>query len=143
MVGLNTRSAQHVDQLWKPSPRRLFNDQSISIACRLWRAKTTQAVNGERVSSQPKKMIANTIAQAGIGLSSRPDYRGLHPRPSTHGCDTATRAGHAPEVRSGDAGHSTITLTLDTYSHVIPGLHAQAAAEMQKLFTEDAEEVER
>lgn len=31
-------------------------------------------------------------------------------------------------------GHSTITLTLDTYSHVTPGLHAAAAAEMQALF---------
>jgi hypothetical protein len=37
-------------------------------------------------------------------------------------------------------GHSTITLTLDTYSHVIPGLHAEAAKEMQKLFaTQDSE----
>jgi hypothetical protein len=35
-------------------------------------------------------------------------------------------------------GHSTITLTLDTYSHVIPGLHSQAATEMQKLFDQQS-----
>ncbi len=40
-------------------------------------------------------------------------------------------------------GHSTITLTLDAYSHVMPGLHAQAAAEMQKLFVEKERDLER
>ncbi len=39
--------------------------------------------------------------------------------------------------------HSTITLTLDTYSHVMPGLHAQAALEMQRLFKEQDRELER
>lgn len=40
-------------------------------------------------------------------------------------------------------GHSTITLTLDTYSHAIPGLHAQAANEMQKLFDRGEKEHDR
>ena len=40
-------------------------------------------------------------------------------------------------------GHSTITLTLDTYSHVVPGLHAQAAKEMQRLFDGGTRERER
>lgn len=31
-------------------------------------------------------------------------------------------------------GHSTIVLTLDTYSHVVPGHHDEAANEMEKLF---------
>lgn len=31
-------------------------------------------------------------------------------------------------------GHSTITLTLDTYSHVIPGHHDEAANEMERIF---------
>jgi hypothetical protein len=31
-------------------------------------------------------------------------------------------------------GHSSIALTLDTYSHLIPGLHEQAAATMDSLF---------
>jgi len=32
-------------------------------------------------------------------------------------------------------GHSTIVLTLDTYSHVIPAMHADAAAAMDAVFT--------
>ncbi len=31
-------------------------------------------------------------------------------------------------------GHSTITLTLDTYSHVMPSLHAEVASHMEALF---------
>jgi hypothetical protein len=40
-------------------------------------------------------------------------------------------------------GHSSITLTLDTYSHVLPGLHAQAAMEMQRLISKQGHELER
>ena len=32
-------------------------------------------------------------------------------------------------------GHSSIVLTLDTYSHVIPAMHADAAAAMDAVFT--------
>jgi integrase len=32
-------------------------------------------------------------------------------------------------------GHSTIVLTLDTYSHVIPTMHGDAAAAMDAVFT--------
>ena len=36
-----------------------------------------------------------------------------------------------PKVVSERLGHSTITLTLDTYSHVVPGLDADAAARLE------------
>lgn len=39
-----------------------------------------------------------------------------------------------PKVVQEMLGHSTIQLTLDTYSPVTPGLHAAAAAEMEALF---------
>jgi integrase len=32
-------------------------------------------------------------------------------------------------------GHLTITLTLDTYSHVIPAMHSDAAAAMDAVFS--------
>src|SRR5579872_5094559 len=38
-----------------------------------------------------------------------------------------------PKIVQEMLGHSTITLTLDTYSHVTPGLHAAAAAEMEAV----------
>jgi integrase len=39
-----------------------------------------------------------------------------------------------PKVVSEMLGHATITLTLDTYSHLVPVLHEQAAATMDALF---------
>jgi len=38
-----------------------------------------------------------------------------------------------PKVVSEMLGHATITLTLDTYSHLIPALHAEAASAMDRL----------
>jgi integrase len=32
-------------------------------------------------------------------------------------------------------GHSTITLTLDTYSHLIPAMHGDAAAAMDAVLS--------
>ncbi len=40
------------------------------------------------------------------------------------------RQGVHPKVVSEMLGHATITITLDTYSHLVPVLHAQAAAAM-------------
>ena len=39
-----------------------------------------------------------------------------------------------PKIVQEMLGHSTITLTLDTYSHVVPGHHEEAADEMEKIF---------
>ncbi len=38
-----------------------------------------------------------------------------------------------PKVVSEMLGHATISLTLDTYSHLVPAMHAQAAAAMDAL----------
>jgi integrase len=42
--------------------------------------------------------------------------------------------GTHPKLVQEMLGHSTITLTLDTYSHVTPGMHAEAAKKMDSLF---------
>jgi len=39
-----------------------------------------------------------------------------------------------PKVVQELLGHSTISLTLDTYSHVAPALHAEVADHMQSMF---------
>jgi integrase len=44
------------------------------------------------------------------------------------------RRGVHPKVVQELLGHSTISLTLDTYSHVAPALHAEVANHMQALF---------
>jgi integrase len=40
-----------------------------------------------------------------------------------------------PKIVSEMLGHATITLTLDTYSHLLPVMHAQAAAVMDDLLS--------
>jgi len=40
-------------------------------------------------------------------------------------------AGVSPKVMQERLGHSSVTLTLDTYSHVIPGMQAQAVTVME------------
>jgi len=44
------------------------------------------------------------------------------------------RRGVHPKVVQELLGHSTISLTLDTYSHVAPALHVEIANHMQALF---------
>jgi hypothetical protein len=38
-----------------------------------------------------------------------------------------------PKVVSERLGHSNVGITLDTYSHVLPSLQAQAAASLERL----------
>lgn len=42
-------------------------------------------------------------------------------------------AGTHPKVASEMLGHSTVVLTMDTYSHVLPTMQAQAAETMERL----------
>jgi integrase len=65
-----------------------------------------------------------------IGL---PQMR-LHDLRHTAATQLLTRGVH-PKVVQELLGHSTITLTLDTYSHVSPALHAQVAQQMESLFS--------
>ena len=44
--------------------------------------------------------------------------------------------GENPKIVQELLGHSTITLTMDTYSHVTPAMHAAAAQKMQTLFAD-------
>jgi integrase len=68
------------------------------------------------------------IAAAGV-----PDLR-VHDLRHTAATLLLTRGVH-PKIVQEMLGHSTISLTLDTYSHVAPGLHAVAATQMETLFT--------
>jgi integrase len=51
----------------------------------------------------------------------------------------ALAAGVPPKVISQRLGHATIAVTMDTYSHVIPGLDEQAAETVARLILGDAE----
>ena len=52
-----------------------------------------------------------------------------------HGWATlALQAGIHPKVVQERLGHSNIAITLDTYSHVVAGLHEEAAEQVAALF---------
>jgi integrase len=67
------------------------------------------------------------LAKAGL-----PRIR-VHDLRHTAATHLLTRGVH-PKVVQDLLGHSTISLTLDTYRHVAPGLHAQVADHMEVLF---------
>lgn len=48
------------------------------------------------------------------------------------------RAGEHPKVVAERLGHSTVTVTLDTYSHVVPGMQRQAALKLERLLAASA-----
>ena len=51
-----------------------------------------------------------------------------------HTCATLMlQQGTHPKIVSERLGHASIGITLDTYSHVLPGIQAQAAAQLDQL----------
>ena len=79
------------------------------------------ASNLRRMSFQP------LLERAGVPKIRFHDLR--------HTCATVLLAqGVHPKVVQEQLGHSQISLTLDTYSHVLPALQQEAANEMDKMF---------
>ena len=90
-----------------------------------------------------------------------PDGRALHPERFSKWFEQHTRAAGLPKIRLHDVrhsyataalaagipakivserlGHANIAITMDTYSHVLPGLDVQAAGTVAKLILGDAD----
>jgi integrase len=75
---------------------------------------------------------ASKMFQAKVKNSSLPRIR-LHDLRHTH-ATLALQVGVHPKVVSERLGHSSITLTLDTYSHAIPAMQEDAAEKVANLF---------
>jgi integrase len=74
-------------------------------------------------------MFQRHLARAGLPRQRFHDLR--------HACASLLLAqGVSPRVVMELLGHSQITLTLNTYSHVMPGLQAEAAARMDGLLSQ-------
>lgn len=68
------------------------------------------------------------------------DLEGLRVHDLRHAHATLMlRAGVHPKVVSERLGHASINITLDTYSHVLPGLQEAAAAAIDRALDEPAE----
>ena len=81
---------------------------------------------GLRLAGLETSVVAALIERAGL-----PRMR-FHDLPHTAATLLLAQGVH-PKIVQEMLGHSTISLTLDTYSHVIPGLQAEAAEKMEAL----------
>ena len=79
-------------------------------------------------SSWQRELFKKALSEAGLPAIRFHDLR------HTAATLLLSRGVH-PKVVSEMLGHSTITLTLDTYSHLVPILHDQAAELMDSILT--------
>ena len=79
------------------------------------------------------RTFAKTLKKAGI-----PHVR-LHDLRHTH-ATLMLKAGIHPKIVSERLGHASISITLDTYSHVVPGLQKAAAERFDKMLEEKPQE---
>lgn len=82
----------------------------------------------------------NRIFHKALSDAGLPKIR-IHDLRHTAATQLLERGVH-PKVVQEMLGHSTITITLDTYSHVIPSLHVHVADHMQLLFADRMEDRE-
>lgn len=96
----------------------------------------------------PRVFVVRCSSAAGIldlpfgGLSSAPGStppggtkEDPLPRPAAHGRDVGAPGGVHPKIVQEMLGHSQISITLDIYSHVLPGMGRAAAVAMDILFS--------
>jgi len=83
-----------------------------------------------------KPLRPNTITRAWAILAARCGVKviRLHDARHTH-ASLMLKQGIHPKIVQERLGHSTIAVTLDTYSHVAPGLQEAAAKRFDEAFT--------
>ena len=101
------------------------------------RAMLSMPLKGEDlVFSTPegKPLRPNTVSRAWTSLASRAGLRAirLHDARHTH-ASLMLKQGVHPKIVQERLGHASVQITLDTYSHVAPGLQEAAAESFDKL----------
>jgi integrase len=83
-----------------------------------------------------KPLQPNTVSRAWTGLASRAGVRviRLHDARHTH-ASLMLKHGVHPKIVQERLGHASIQITLDTYSHVAPGLQEAAEESFDKLIS--------
>jgi len=81
-------------------------------------------------------LVPNAITSAWLRLAKRAGLEGirLHDARHTH-ASLMLKQGVHPKIVQERLGHSTIAITLDTYSHVTPGLQEAAALRFDEVLT--------
>jgi integrase len=80
----------------------------------------------------PPDRVSDAFRDA-VVAASLPLIR-LHDLRHTH-ASLGLAAGIPAKVMSERLGHSTVSITLDTYSHVLPGMQEDAGLKIAALFT--------
>jgi len=83
-----------------------------------------------------KPFLPDTVSHAWLKLLRTTEIKAirLHDARHTH-ASIMLRQGIHPKIVSERLGHASIQTTLDTYSHVVPGLQQQAAERFDAAFT--------
>jgi len=83
-----------------------------------------------------KPLLPNTVTHAWIKLVRRTGLKGirLHDARHTH-ASLMLKQGTHPKIVQERLGHASIQITLDTYSHVAPGLQEAAATRFDEAFS--------
>ena len=77
----------------------------------------------------------DSLSAAFRHAATRAELPGVHFQVARHThASLLLAAGVHPKVVSERLGHSTIAITIDTYSHVLPGLQREAADKLDSLF---------
>jgi len=81
-----------------------------------------------------KSLLPNSVSHAWRNLARRTGLKGirLHDARHTH-ASLMLKQGVHPKIVQERLGHATIAITLDTYSHIVPGLQEAAAAGFDKM----------
>jgi integrase len=81
-----------------------------------------------------KPLLPNSVTHAWIKLVRRTGLNGVRLHDARHShASLMLKAGIHPKIVQERLGHSSVTITLDTYSHVAPGLQEAAAARFDEM----------
>ena len=126
--------------------RSVALSQSAVLALRAHRERTeavrddlgyTQLTTDDLVFAREGRdrscMLPSSVSQAWRQLARRTGYPKIrfHDLRHTH-ASLMLRQGTHPKIVSERPGHANIGITLDTYSHVLPGLQEAAAASFEE-----------
>ena len=83
-----------------------------------------------------KPLLPNTVTHAWIKIVRRTGLEGVRLHDARHShASLMLKQGTHPKIVSERLGHANIGITLDTYSHILPGLQEAAADRFDKMVT--------
>jgi len=85
---------------------------------------------------EDKPLLPDTVSHAWVKLAKRTGLEGIRFHDARHShASIMLKQGTHPKIVQERLGHASIQITLDTYSHVAPGLQEAAAARFDQAFT--------